>query len=210
MNKYFKYIFVAGLGMMTTTACVNDLDTEPLTDQTLTPEKALANEGAFEQQISKIYSAFAISGSDGTGSSDIVSNDAGEGTFTRCFWNLQELSTDEARIAWSDEGLNGLQFQQWTATNRYFRLNFARMTMINALCNEFLIQSAGKASDELRAEARALRAFSYYILLDLYRTAPWTDENTGIGSYFPEQADAAKLFAFVENELKEVMNIRVS
>ena len=173
------------------TACTGDLNTEPLTDQTLTPEKALANEGAFDQQVAKIYSAFAISGSDGSGSSDIVSSDAGEGTFTRCFWNLQELSTDEARIAWSDEGLNGLQFQQWTSTNRYFRLNFARMTLITALCNEFLIQSADKGVDELRAEVRALRAFSYYIMLDLYRTAPWTDETTGIGSYFPEQADAA-------------------
>ena len=188
------------------TACTGDLNTEPLTDQTLTPEKALANEGAFDQQVAKIYSAFAISGSDGSGSSDIVSSDAGEGTFTRCFWNLQELSTDEARIAWSDEGLNGLQFQQWTSTNRYFRLNFARMTLITALCNEFLIQSADKGVDELRAEVRALRAFSYYIMLDLYRTAPWTDETTGIGSYFPEQADAAKLFSFVESELKDVLN----
>ena len=208
MNKNLKHIFALGLGVLSFTACTGDLNTEPLTDQTLTPEKALADEGAYDQFLSKIYSALSISGSDGTGSSDIVSNDAGEGTFTRCFWNLQELTTDEARIAWSDEGLNGLQFQQWTATNRYFRLNFARMTMINAFCNEFLIQSNdGKASDELRAEARAIRAFSYYIMLDLYRTAPWTDENTGIGAYFPEQADAKQLFDFVESELKEVMNI---
>lgn len=208
MNKNLKHIFALGLGVLSFTACTGDLNTEPLTDQTLTPEKALANGEAYDQFLSKIYSAFSISGSDGSGSSDIVSNDAGEGTFTRCFWNLQELTTDEARIAWSDEGLNGLQFQQWTATNRYFRLNFARMTLINAFCNEFLIQSNdGKASDELRAEARALRAFSYYIMLDLYRTAPWTDENTGIGAYFPEQADAKQLFDFVESELKEVMNI---
>ena len=206
MNKNIKYIFVAGLTAMTFTACVGDLDTEPLTDQTLTPDKALADAGAFEQQVAKIYSTFAISGSDGAGSSDVVSNDAGEGTFTRCFWNLQELSTDEARIAWSDEGLNGLQFQQWTSTGKFFKLNFARMTLINALCNEFLIQSEGKGVDELRAEVRALRAFSYYILLDLYRTAPWTDETTGIGSYFPEQADGAKLFSFVESELKDVLN----
>ncbi len=207
MNKNFIYIFAVALGMITLTACTGDLDTEPLTDQTLTPEKALAAEGAFEYQVAKIYSSFAISGSDGAGSSDVVSNDAGEGTFTRCFWNLQELCTDEARIAWSDEGLNGLQFNQWTSTGKFFKLNFARMTLINALCNEFLIQSEDKGVEELRAEVRALRAFSYYVLLDLYRKAPWTDEHTGIGSYFPEQADAMQLFNFVESELKDVMGI---
>ena len=206
MNKYIKYMFIAGLGAMTTTACVNDLDTEPLTDETVTPNVALAQEGALEQQVAKIYSAFSISGSDGAGSSDIVSNDAGEGTFTRCFWNLQELCTDEARIAWSDEGLNGLQFNQWTSTGKFFKLNFSRMTLINALCNEFLIQSEGRGVEEQRAEVRALRAFSYFILLDLYHTAPFTDENTGIGSYFPEQVDATFLFNFVESELKAVID----
>ena len=207
MNKYFKYIFVAGMGIMTTTACTGDLDTEPLTDQTQTPDKALAKEGAYEQQVAKIYSAFAISGSDGAGQTDIQNPDAGEASFTRCYWNMQELCTDEARIAWSDEGLNDMQFLQWTATNRYFRLHFGRMTFINALCNEFLIQTADKEGlNELRAEVRALRALSYYILLDFYRTAPWTDETTGIGSYFPEQADGKQLYDFVESELKTVLN----
>ncbi len=207
MNKYFKYIFVAGLGIMTTTACTGDLNTEPLTDQTLTPDKALAQEGALEQQVAKIYSAFSVSGSDGAGSTDIVNGDAGEASFTRCYWNLQELCTDEARIAWSDEGLNGLQFQQWTATGKFFKLHFGRMNLIISFCNEFLIQTADKEGvNELRAEVRALRALSYYILLDFYRTAPWTDETTGFGKYLPEQADGKKLYDFVESELKAVLN----
>ena len=210
MNKNLKYIFAVGLGAMSITACTGDLDTEPLTDQTLTPDKALAMEGAYEQQIAKIYATFSIPGIGGPGAdiehgADINNGDQGEATFTRVFWNMQELCTDEARIAWSDEGMNGLQFNQWTNTNKFFQLNFARMTYINALCNEFLIQSEGKGVDELRAEARALRALSYYILLDFYRVAPWTDENTGIGAYFPEKADAKKLFEFVESELKDVL-----
>ena len=185
------------------TACTGDLNTEPLTDQTLTPEKALANEGAFDQQVAKIYSAFAISGSDGSGSSDIVSSDAGEGTFTRCFWNLQELSTDEARIAWSDEGLNGLQFQQWTSTNRYFRLNFARMTLITALCNEFLIQSADKGVDELRAEVRALRAIYYWYLLDLFARVPIITTSQASMRYV-QQSNRTQVFRFVIDELLKV------
>lgn len=207
MKRYLKNIVVAGVSMVALSSCVGDLDTEPLTDQTLTPDKALAAEGAYDQQVAKIYASFAISGSEGPNQTDVVNNDAGEATFTRCYWNMQELTTDEARCAWSDEGLNGLQFQQWTATGKFFQLNFGRMTLINALCNEFLIQSEGKEQlRELRAEVRALRAFSYSVLLDLYRTAPWTDENTGIGAYFPEQADGEKLYSFVESELKEVMN----
>ena len=60
MNKNLKHIFALGLGVLSFTACTGDLNTEPLTDQTLTPEKALANEGSYDQFISKIYSAFSL------------------------------------------------------------------------------------------------------------------------------------------------------
>ena len=200
MKKYFKYIFAVGVAAMVLTSCTGDLDTEPLTDQTLTPDKALSQEGALEMNVARIYAAFSISGTDGAGSGDITNDDKGETTFTRITWNMQELPTDEARIAWSDDGLNTLQFQQWTPSNRWLKLSFARLSYITAICNEFLIQTAGKVDEgnvlELRAEVRALRALVYYQFLDLYRTAPFTDENTGIGAYFPKQASGFWYFCF--------------
>ena len=210
MKKYFKYIFAVGVASMVLTSCTGDLDTEPLTDETLTPDKALSQEGALEMNVARIYAAFSISGTDGAGSGDITNDDKGETTFTRITWNLQELSTDEARIAWSDDGLNTLQFQQWTPSNRWLKLNFARLSYITAICNEFLIQTASKVDEgnvlELRAEVRALRALVYYQFLDLYRTAPFTDENTGIGAYFPKQASGEYLFNFIEKELTAVID----
>ncbi len=201
------------------TACIGDLDTEPLTDTTLLPEKAWETEGSYEKYTANIYSAFALSGNDGAGSGDIVAGDQGEATFTRAYWNLQELTTDEAVISWSDEGLNSLQFVQWNSNQRFCQLNYNRMTIINAFCNEFLkettdakLNSRGLSAEKIsevntmRAEVRTLRAFSYLILMDLYANVPFTDENTGIGSYLPEQKGRDFLFAWIEGEIKDVMD----
>lgn len=214
----YKYVLAAGFGAMVLSSCVGDLDTEPLTDQTTLPDAAFKDYESYEKYTAKIYSAFAISGNDGAASGDIVSGDQGEATFTRAYWNLQELPTDEAVIAWSDDGLNGLQFVQWTADNRFCQLNYNRMTIINAFCNEFLMQttddkltSRGLTQDQIatvheeRAEVRALRAFSYYILMDLYANVPFTDENTGTGLYMPEQVGRDFLFGYIESELKDVI-----
>ncbi len=202
------------------TACIGDLDTEPLTDTTLLPEAAWTTEGSYDKYTAKIYSAFALSGNDGASSGDIVASDQGEATFTRAYWNLQELTTDEAVIAWSDDGLNSLQFLQWNASQRFCEMNYNRMTIINAFCNEFLKEttedklnsrslSAGEIADvnTMRAEVRTLRAFSYLILMDLYANVPFTDENTGIGSYLPEQKGRDFLFTWIESEIKDVMDL---
>src|SRR5690606_111264 len=51
-----------------------------------------------------------------------------------------------------------------------------------------------------RAEARFLRAQSYYHLLDLYGNVPFVDETT-FGT-LPTQMSRKDLFAYVEKELK--------
>lgn len=206
-----------GTAILLTSSCVGDLDTEPLTSQTILSSQAWSDNDAYEKFTAKIYSAWAIAGNNGPASGDIVGSDQGETTFTRAYWNLQELPTDEATIAWSDDGLNGLQFVQWTADNRFCQLNYNRMNIINAFSNEFLINTTddalsgrGLSSDKIdsvrqnRAEVRTLRALSYYILMDLYANVPFTDESTGIGSYKPKQQGRDFLFPWIENELKEV------
>lgn len=215
-----KYILALGLGLMSLTSCLNDLNTEPLTSQTTLASQAWSDNDAYEKFTAKIYSAFAISGNNGASSGDIVGSDQGETTFTRAYWNLQELPTDEAVMAWSDDGLNGLQFLKWTADNRFCQLNYNRMNIINAYCNEFLINTTDDKLNERglsdlkkdsvhvnRAEVKVLRALSYYILMDLYANVPFTDESTGIGAYKPEQVGRDFLFSWIENELKEAMSL---
>ena len=55
-----------------------------------------------------------------------------------------------------------------------------------------------------RAEARFLRALSYYHALDLFGNVPFLDENDGVGTYFPEQISRSALFDYVEAELLAV------
>ena len=57
MNKNLKHIFALGLGVLSFTACTGDLNTEPLTDQTLTPEKALANGEAYDPLAQMVRAA---------------------------------------------------------------------------------------------------------------------------------------------------------
>ena len=219
MKSIFKFTIVAGVSLMALSSCVNDLDTLPLTQTTVLPEDAWSDPASYELYTAKIYSAFALPGSDGAGSGDIVGADQGEATFTRAWWNLEELATDEVKIAWADEGLNGLQFCQWSATNRFVMLNYDRMCLINAFCNEFLNQTTddklsarGLDSNQInavhvnRAEVRALRAFSYYVLMNFYANPPFITEEDGIGAFNPKQTNRDFLFSWIENEWKEIIN----
>lgn len=212
---YSKIAAVVLLSITGLTACTNDLNQEPLADTTLTAEKAWIQPGSYDKYMSKLYSALAISGNDGPGSGDIVGSDQGEATLIRSYFNLQELPTDEAAIAWGDDGLNSLTFNSWSATNRFIMLSYDRCELINAWVNEFLIQttdeklSARGASTALidsvklmRNEAHVIRAFSYSLLMDLYANVPFVDENTGVGAFLPEQKGRDFLFPYIESELK--------
>ena len=57
-----------------------------------------------------------------------------------------------------------------------------------------------------RAEARFLRALSYWHALDLFRNVPFVTENDPIGSFFPEQGNATTIFNYIESELKDIEN----
>ncbi len=210
MKKHNIIISAALVSGMLFEACVNDLDVEPLTPSVVTSATAWNNDTAAECFLAKIYSAFAINGQDGPGNSDandIVGADQGEATFIRSYWNLQELSSDEAKCSWGDEALNGLNYSNWGPTNRFIMLNYDRLYVNIAFCNEFLHSTSddGGKMSEYRAEARVLRAFSYYVLMDLYGNIPFTDENSGIGAYLPEQQGRAYFFQWIESELKDVI-----
>lgn len=205
--------------MLALSSCVDDLNTTPLTKTTVLPEDAWSDPNSYELYTAKVYSAFALPGSTGTSSGDIVGADQGEATFTRSWWNLEELTTDEVKISWADEGLNGLQFCQWSATNRFVMLNYDRMCLINAFCNEFLsqttddkLQGRGLDAQQIdavhvnRAEVRALRALSYYVLMNFYANPPFITEEDGIGAFKPKQTNRDFLFSWIEKEWKDVID----
>lgn len=223
--KNIKYLLISACTfiLMGFYSCVGDLDTVPMEGgSVLTPEAAWQKPETYESFLAKLYASFALSGNIGpNGLDDIVGSDQGEATFTRSYWNLQELTTDEAVIAWSDNGLNGLVFCNWNANNRFVQLSYNRMMMTISFCNEFLrnttddlLAERGVSNDlktkiqTYRAEAKAIRAMKYYLLMDLYANVAFTDENSPVGlmSYLPEQKGRDFLFPWIESELKAVEN----
>jgi hypothetical protein len=102
----------------------------------------------------------------------------------------------------------------WTADDAFIFALYSRLFYQVAICNEFLRETTDEKIDArgvsstlkanihgYRAEARFLRALSYYHALDLFRNVPFVTENDAVGAFFPEQIKAPELFAYIESEL---------
>lgn len=201
---------------LTFSSCLDDLDTTPPGGRETTAGEAWNDPSTYNKFVAKIYAGFALSGNQGpNGYDDIVSGDQGEATFIRSYWNLQELTTDEAVVAWSDDGLEGLMFCQWTSSNRFAELSYNRMLVTVAFCNEFMRETEDNMLDErgvnetvkarireYRAEVRALRAMNYYFMMDLFANVPFLTPEDGVGAFLPEQKGRDFFFPWIESELK--------
>lgn len=206
-----------------TTSCFKDLDTTPLDEDIQTADVVYDSPGAYRQVLAKLYAGLAVSGQEGpAGLPDISGIDEGFSTYLRQYWKAQELSTDEAVIAWNDGNIHDFEDQDWTAQNEFITAMYNRIYYQIALCNEFLRESTdaklesrgqGNLKAEVatyRAEARFLRALSYWHALDMFRNVPFVTEANGVGAFFPDQISAANLFNFVEQEIKEIEPLLVA
>jgi hypothetical protein len=169
--------------------------------------------------LAKLYAGLALSGQEGpAGQPDIAGIDEGFSTYLRQYWKAQELTTDEAVIAWNDGTIQDYHQQDWDANNEFVTAMYNRIYYQISLCNEFLrettpdkVSSRPGATEALqaditrfRAEARFLRALSYWHALDLFRKPPFVTENDAVGSFFPPQATPEQLFNYIESELKAI------
>ncbi len=164
--------------------------------------------------MAKVYGAYALSGSGGASTSDLAGIDVGTSDFLRLFWNLQELTTDEAHVTWNDPGLQDFHNMNWTASNVIVTGLYNRIFFQITMANEFIRESSdaklgergisGADADLIRkyqAEARFLRAFQYWVAMDMFGNPPFVTENDPIGKYFPPQISRAELFKYIETEL---------
>ncbi|MCD0488247.1 RagB/SusD family nutrient uptake outer membrane protein [Pedobacter sp. MC2016-14] len=204
------------------TASCNKLDLTPTND--LTALDVFATPQGYKQALAKVYGAFALTGNATTGQQDIpveIIKDEGNSDFLRLYWNLQELTTDEAAWSWqSDAGIQGLHELSWGSTNSiinglYYR-SYYQITVANNFINESSDDNLSKrgitGTDAnnirlYRAEARFLRAYQYWVLMDLYANPAMVTENTVIGGKdLPKQIQRKDLFIYVESELKALEN----
>lgn len=192
-----------------TTSCMDVLNTEPLDDDVVTSANVYETPEDYRQVLAKLYAGFATTGQQGpAGNADIQGIDEGFSSYIRQMWISQELPTDEAVVAWSDPGLPAFNTQAWNASNDFVLGMYSRIFYEIALTNEF-IRNAKKRSEEViqsyLAEARFLRALSYWHALDLYGGGiPFVTEDDGVGSYNPAPSSSAEVFNYIESELKAI------
>ena len=194
-------------------SCAKDLDQQPKYDQTA--DTTYSNPANYKNVLAKLYAGLALSGQQGpAGQPDITGIDEGFSTYLRQYWQLQELTTDEAVIGWNDAGLPDLHNLSWTSINQFVTAMYNRLYYQIGICNDFIRQTTDEQLSSrnitgtdlenikhYRAEARFLRALSYYHALDMYGNVPFVRETDPIGTIQPQQISRADLFSYIETEL---------
>ena len=196
-------------------SCVGDLDTTPIDENIQLPEDVLNSQDAYEQLLAKCYQGLSVSASHGPDSDpDISGVDGGFGQYVRALFNMQVLTTDEATCCWTDTGLQDLHNMNWTTTNQFISSMYYRIFFQVSLCNEFIrrANSAALSASEFPkragfvAEARALRALSYYHAIDLFGNVPFSTEGNVVGAGGPAQISRANLYEWLVGECSELLD----
>jgi hypothetical protein len=214
---YYKLILLAGL-VFVLSSCTKDLNTVPLNPKTTTSATVFDNPAAYKEALAKIYAGLAVSGQQGpAGNADISGIDEGFGQYLRGLWYLEELPTDEAVISWNDQTIQNFHKQAWGSSDVFISAFYSRVFYQIGLCNEFLrqttddklnargVDAALKAKIvHYRAEARFMRALSYYHALDEFGNVPFVTEKDPVVGFFPKQISRADMFKFIESELKAI------
>lgn len=205
-TNYIKTMILASaMGMMS--GCVGDLDVMPLDPNIMTAEEAYSTPESYLQGLKKIYSVWALSGQDDPGASDLEGMNAGNTVLLRCWWTLQENTTDEAKCAWPDSWVSQVNSIVWnTAEVEPMEGLYHRSMYVVSIVNDFLNQlpnaPEGVDRERYEAEARFCRALAYYVLMDSFGNPPFvTEEST---SSLPEQIKRADLFDWIEGELTAI------
>lgn len=216
--KSIKIKLFALLGLITLfSACTDDMNVFPKDDDDFTSEKFYADPNSYKEFMAKIYAGLAVTGQAGpAGTPDIQGIDEGFGQYLRGYWQLQELPTDEAMVAWGDPTLPELNTHTWTKDNRFTAAFYSRAFYQIGLANEFLRESTDAKLDSrgvtaelkaevktFRAEVRFLRALSYYHAIDLFGKVAFATEDDKVGVK-PQEKDRVFVFDYLVTELKAI------
>ncbi|QES90399.1 RagB/SusD family nutrient uptake outer membrane protein [Rhizosphaericola mali] len=214
--KIVNKLYIAILGSLVGFAsCKKDLNLTQL--NSVTADNIYTSAAAYKEGLVKVYASYAVTSSQGPASSDLGGIDAGTSDFLRLYWMAQELPTDEAICSWQDVGIPDLNYSTWTSSNTFLLGLYTRSIYQITIANEFLKESTDDklsarniSSDSLglikqyRAEARFIRAYQYWVLMDMFGNPPFVTEYSTIGTTNPPQIKRADLFKYVETELLDI------
>lgn len=214
MKRNMKHIaWIAAGASMLFTACIGDLDTLPLNPSDSTSETVYgADESGYIAGLTKLYFNFVSNET-----TDLQVSDAGASELVRAFWTVQEVTSDACKCAWeNDAWVRAMNTNTWSdADNDATYAVYVRTLQGIAYTNEYLCQTASDrlsdrgVSSELaakiqgfRAEARFLRAYFYWMALDVFGDVPFTTENSPFGGGVnPKQASRKDVFDYCISEL---------
>jgi starch-binding outer membrane protein, SusD/RagB family len=206
--KHNSLIVAAGfvLFAMNLVSCSKDLNREP--PNSITGSQVFSTAAGAKQALGKVYSAFALTSSTGPSNTDLGGIDAGTSDFIRLLWDADELSTDEAVCAWNDPGVPDFHNLNWNSSNVILLGLYARIMYQVTVANSFIQQASSlnfSGQDKVNlgyyiAEARFLRAFDYWEMLDLFGNSPFITDKQAINT-IPTYITRPNLFAYVESEL---------
>ncbi|MBV9960943.1 MAG: RagB/SusD family nutrient uptake outer membrane protein [Parafilimonas sp.] len=224
-NNIITYSIALSVSAMLFTSCKKLLDLTPTNNVTV--DVAYSTPEGYKEGLAKCYGAFALTGNQGgAGNPDISTQtiDEGNSDFLRMFWNVQELSTDEAidNASWNsntDAGLHDFHNMNWSASNPMLEGLYVRSAYQILLCNEFIRQSSdanlssrgisGADAATVKTyipEVRFLRAFQYWVLIDVFGNPSFATENDAVGSVLPPRISRTDLFNYVTSELRDISN----
>lgn len=217
-NKIINKIILAGVITIAVSSCAKKLDLFPQND--LTPEKTYATAAGYKSVLAKIYGTLSITGNSGPAGAPDISGGLDEGSqvaFIRMVFNCEELPTDEAVCAWNDQTIKDFHNLKWTADDPFLKGIYARCIYNVTLINEYLREATdtklternitGNDAVEIKksiAEARFLRAFNYWVMVDLFGKSTFITEADGLGATLPGEKSRTELFTYIENELKAI------
>jgi starch-binding outer membrane protein, SusD/RagB family len=216
MNKIRGITLVAVAALIMGAVGCTDVTTEPRS--AVTAANIFDDPDSYRAFLAKLYAGLAVSGQQGpAGQADIEGIDEGFGQYTRGLWQLQTLPTDEAVLGWGDETLPELNTMDWSAANRFTTAFYYRVFYQVTLVNEFLRETSDAMLNErgvsdavraqiapYRAEARFLRALSYWHGIDIFRDIPLIRETDPLGVR-PAQSTRQEIFNYVVTELTEII-----
>lgn len=216
MTRFRQFGVLLAAGAVAAAGACTDVSVEP--KSTVSSANIFNEEGSYKSLLAKVYAGLAVTGQQGAaGAGDIQGIDEGFSHYIRLIWQMQELPTDEAAIAWNDQGVQELNTQLWSSSNQFLGSMYYRVFFQVAMANELLrestdeklssrnVSSATRAAIKTyRAEARFLRALSYWHGLDLFGAIPLVKEDTPVGRTAPAQATRADVYAFVVSELQAI------
>lgn len=153
--------------------------------------------------LANVYNEIRGDFSDGTVAKGVAGADRG-------WYDLNETSTDELMIpirsdgAWNDNGIWVQMYQhKWTPAHEFMRntWNWLYRAVFKANLAVDLLAKANAEASAL-AEAKVLRAYFYYMLMDGWGKVPFYTDNNLTVDKIP-QADRTVIFDFVLSELNE-------